>query len=482
MDRPTSATDPYAPPEVSPVEASVTEPPTDPACLNCGSPTVEEYCASCGQPYRGGKRLTIRGLLAEFGHKFLNMERGLLRTARDLTVRPGAMMRDYVTGKRKTYVNPFTYLVFGTAINLIVYRLTGTRERALETMRERFAQNPDMGAEMTQAMSDQIDMLVDQNLYLMLVMAIPFTLLLRLFFWRFGATFAEISVLPLYTFGHVALVGSLGSIALMGQPYPMVVMGILTFALYIFYTAFAAWGFFGRGLWPALKTAVALLVSYVVTTGVASIIVVVVLIIGAGSRVDTFTNRSWRLADAVEQGATGTVRRLLDEGADPDEIRGLTPLHLAAGNGADEMVELLLTHGADPDRTDHRGRTPLMMALEGQHPETARRLVEAGTDLSLARDDGTTPLMLATADHDHELMLRMIERGAPLDAFRPEKRAATALLQAVTGDDLEALEILLAAGADPTITDYKGRSALDLAETDEIRARLSAALSERPAS
>jgi hypothetical protein len=449
---------------------------TDPACLNCGSPAVDEFCARCGQPYRGGERLTIRGLLAEFGHKFLNLERGLLRTARDLTVRPGAMMRDYVTGKRKTYVNPFTYLVFGTAINLVVYRLTGTREKALLAMRGQFAQDPNMGAEMARSMAGQMELLVDHNLYLMLVMAIPFALLLRLFFWRFGATLAELAVLPLYTFGHVALLGTLGSLALVGQPYPMKTMGAITFAVYVFYTAFAAWGFFGRGLWPAVKTSMALLASYVVTIGLATVLIVVSVLATSGSRLDHLTSRSWTLPDAVEQGVVHVARDLLEDGADPNRVRGLTPLHLAVGDGSLEMTELLLSHGADPDATDLHDRTPLVVALEQRHSRIARRLVAAGTDLSLARDDGTTALMLATADHDHELMREMIERGAPLDAFRPDKRAATALLQAVTGDDLEALDILLAAGADPTVTDHKGRSALDLAETDEIRQRLRKAL------
>lgn len=472
LDRPISTTEPTVPPEL----------PQDPACLNCGSSTVEEYCAHCGQPYRGGRRLTIRGLLAEFGHKFLNLERGLLRTARDLTIRPGLMMRDYVTGKRKTYVNPFAYLVFGTALNLIVYRLSGTREKALEAIRTEFAQDPKMGAEMARSMSEQVEVLVDQNLYLLLLMAIPFTVLLRLFFWRFGATFAEIAVLPLYTFGHVALVGSLGSLALIGSSYPIGPMAIITLVFYALYTAFAAWGFFGRGPWPAIKTAVALVLSYALTIGFASIVAFVVLLAMSGSRIDSLTDRSWTLPDAVEQGSVEIARELLEDGADPQRARGLTPLHLAAGQGSLEMTELLLDHGADPSVTDDRGRTPLLVALEQQHPELARRLVAAGTDLSLARDDGTTPLMLATADHDHELMRAMIDRGASLDAVRPEKKAATALLQAVTGNDEQALDILLDAGADPGITDHRGRSALELAETDEIRQRLSSALAERPAS
>ncbi|TGJ83382.1 hypothetical protein E0Z10_g5392 [Xylaria hypoxylon] len=48
-------------------------------------------------------------------------------------------------------------------------------------------------------------------------------------------------------------------------------------------------------------------------------------------------------------------------------VRGQTVLHIAAGKGNTEMVDLLLSKGADPNARDTTGRTPLMQAaLYGQ--------------------------------------------------------------------------------------------------------------------
>ncbi|MEO5874291.1 MAG: ankyrin repeat domain-containing protein [Streptosporangiaceae bacterium] len=62
-------------------------------------------------------------------------------------------------------------------------------------------------------------------------------------------------------------------------------------------------------------------------------------------------------------GHTATVILLLDHVADPDAESRTTPLWLAADRGAVDAVRALLTHGADPARSDDQGSTPLEAAL-----------------------------------------------------------------------------------------------------------------------
>ncbi|KAF8765577.1 hypothetical protein HU200_008404 [Digitaria exilis] len=61
------------------------------------------------------------------------------------------------------------------------------------------------------------------------------------------------------------------------------------------------------------------------------------------------------------------VRLLLSKGVDVDPVnhRG-TPLHLAAAKDRDQVVKILLEHGADPDRVVNHIFSPLMMACCGQ--------------------------------------------------------------------------------------------------------------------
>jgi ankyrin repeat protein len=69
-------------------------------------------------------------------------------------------------------------------------------------------------------------------------------------------------------------------------------------------------------------------------------------------------------------------RRLLEAGADPDARQqvGYTPLMSAALRGNEELVELLLAHGADPRIVADDGKTARDLALQGGFQTVADRL------------------------------------------------------------------------------------------------------------
>lgn len=51
---------------------------------------------------------------------------------------------------------------------------------------------------------------------------------------------------------------------------------------------------------------------------------------------------------------------------------GRTPLHYAAANGQDSVVEILLENGSDPSIQDEEGSTPQSAALQAGNPATAK--------------------------------------------------------------------------------------------------------------
>jgi len=75
----------------------------------------------------------------------------------------------------------------------------------------------------------------------------------------------------------------------------------------------------------------------------------------------------------------------------PTEVKGLTPLHIAARHAEAETVAWLIEQGADLNAQDREGLTPLHWAAHSLHTQDAnglRQLLEAGADPTLKNDEG----------------------------------------------------------------------------------------------
>ncbi len=97
----------------------MTSPTTDESCLNCGAGLHGVYCHQCGQ------RATtstpgIRDLLHEALHEFLYLDRKILRTVKVLVMEPGKITKDFVDGRRASYISPLRlYLAFSLLFFLV---------------------------------------------------------------------------------------------------------------------------------------------------------------------------------------------------------------------------------------------------------------------------------------------------------------------------------------------------------------------------
>ena len=85
---------------------------------------------------------------------------------------------------------------------------------------------------------------------------------------------------------------------------------------------------------------------------------------------------------------------LCDEGLDIDAVGvyGWTALHEAASCGHQDMVLILLDHGADPDIQDSVQKcTPIHFAAKNGHLEVVRSLVRSGARIDLRNAAGKIP-------------------------------------------------------------------------------------------
>jgi ankyrin repeat protein len=168
---------------------------------------------------------------------------------------------------------------------------------------------------------------------------------------------------------------------------------------------------------------------------------------------------------------TGDIENLrarLDEpNSNVDEIisDGSTLLFWAADKGHHDCVEFLLDKGANPN---HQGGVwgdfPLRKACNGStanHMKTITLLLDRGALIDMQRAPNTGETALMSCCHSEcnvDALELLIERGANIELKTDGK---TALLVAALWTNVEAMEILLRAGADRSVRDTDGKSFVD---------------------
>lgn len=117
--------------------------------------------------------------------------------------------------------------------------------------------------------------------------------------------------------------------------------------------------------------------------------------------------------------AAGNIQELQQELAKKQHVdtRDLefqrSSLHWAALGGHDAVVRLLLAHGADVNAIEpNGGRTPLLEAVADGHEPVVRQLTDAGARVDVADMLGDTPLILATRKNSVEMVRLLLEAGA----------------------------------------------------------------------
>ncbi len=148
---------------------------------------------------------------------------------------------------------------------------------------------------------------------------------------------------------------------------------------------------------------------------------------------------------------------LIDHGADldlPDPDR-VSPLLLAVLNSNWDIAELLIEAGADVDQWDIYGQSPLY-AIASRAQDADRTSIDPLNESSGL--DVMRMMLEAGANPDMQLFMRPADQnGAGIS------RGSTPLHAAAGANDLEAVELLLAHGAEVNLNDADNESALMLA-------------------
>lgn len=122
------------------------------ACLNCGTRLVGSHCHACGQ--RAHVHRTLSAFVHDLVHGVLHFEGKTWRTLPLLAWRPGRLTREYIDGRRASYVSPIALFLFVVFLSYATFSLLGggsalgTEVTGMERVREVHAANAERLAEL----------------------------------------------------------------------------------------------------------------------------------------------------------------------------------------------------------------------------------------------------------------------------------------------------------------------------------------------
>lgn len=160
-------------------------------CLNCGTEYEGNYCPQCGQSHKV-KRITASNIADSFLSNVIGLEGSLPRTLIGLLYRPGHLIADYISGKRKIYSNPFSTLLLLVTVFLFLNQYvtsTDIRETSKSFNREFSASIATTDSEQEEFLNEYefsneiVNQIYDNfsffNLISCLILTIPFWLAYR---------------------------------------------------------------------------------------------------------------------------------------------------------------------------------------------------------------------------------------------------------------------------------------------------------------
>uniref|UniRef100_A0A8C5C669 Ankyrin repeat domain 52a n=1 Tax=Gadus morhua TaxID=8049 RepID=A0A8C5C669_GADMO len=167
---------------------------------------------------------------------------------------------------------------------------------------------------------------------------------------------------------------------------------------------------------------------------------------------------------AAKYGHELLISTLMTNGADTARrgIHGMFPLHLAVLYGFSDCCQHVLSAGFDINTPDNFGRTCLHAAASGGNVECLNLLLSSGTDLNKRDKMGRTPLHYAAANGRYQCTVTLVSAGAEVN--EPDQTGCTPLhYSAASQAFCSCLEHLLDNGADPSMVNSKGYSAVHYA-------------------
>ena len=92
-------------------------------CKNCEQESNGNFCNNCGQK-SNINRINYHYLIDEVSNNILQVNRGIFFTIKELSIRPGNTIREFLRGKRKQHFKPIAFVLLTSALYVLITLLT----------------------------------------------------------------------------------------------------------------------------------------------------------------------------------------------------------------------------------------------------------------------------------------------------------------------------------------------------------------------
>lgn len=163
------------------------------------------------------------------------------------------------------------------------------------------------------------------------------------------------------------------------------------------------------------------------------------------------------LVDVFENGPGAALELLIRQypGHQTDHESYICILQMVCLLGKQDLVQLLLTHGTDPNKSGYYYGTPIQAAARSGRLEIVKLLLQHGANVNIVQGRWDNALRAATIGGHSEVVHLLMSHGADINlkldtqqrSYDKEKGAPTLQL-AVASGDMDTVNALLEAGAD----------------------------------
>lgn len=189
-------------------------------CKNCEAVFEGNFCYKCGQSSKV-RKINIRYFLDEIPNSIFQINRGILFTVKELFIRPGHSIREFVEGKRKNHTKPIAFLLLTSTLYVLLNYFLGQQTFLGEFIEgvKSFDKNND---------AEILNIISKNQAYLIFIILPFFSIASYLAFIKSKYNLFEHIILNLYITGQQMLVYMMYSFVIDAGGYGLIALPLLS--------------------------------------------------------------------------------------------------------------------------------------------------------------------------------------------------------------------------------------------------------------